>query len=367
LLLRGCITLTPKSLNVEDLCMASNDTGFVFGGSSLGGLYQEVSFEDAVEALRTAIDGGIRDVDTAPHYGTGSAEVVLGRALGVLDAKVMRITTKVGRYMIPATLAPEYQVRVEWSNAALNPDCVFTGADSSVVPVLDYTLAGFERSHRDSLERLGIARVHGLRIHDCDNEQRLHELSTGGGIEFLSRLRSDGIVSELGTGCNDVGYTLRVMQLMPVVDSVLIANNWNLIDHPVEILELFSECKRRGAEVLLAGVFASGILAAAPSSARSSSHYQYSSRVPLEVLSCVESWSSLASKHGLDLGQVALAFARLPGHRIVLGLRNKREVEDALCWSRLQKPGDFMALWREALNLGLLQEHVRSFLPVELI
>jgi len=328
----------------------------IFGGSSIGGLYQALPFVDAVGCVRRALAGGVLDFDTAPHYGCGSAEKVLGAALGALGSKhVARITTKLGRVMeVPSAAAG---LRVEESNVPTGSQCVFPGADRDVVPVLDYSAGGFEKSYRQSLERLGVDRVHGLRVHDCDDDGRLQQLESGGGIEWLTALRQSGDVAEIGIGCNDVACTLRVMALMPVLDVVLIANRFNLLDHPDSVLALFAECRRRNVEVQLAGVFASGILAdpEAP--------YFYSRCVPESVKLRVAQWGTLARKHAVELPAVALAFALAPGHRVVVGLRSEREVEQALEW-QAQSPLIPPALWREAVGQGLLSPQISTLLGV---
>jgi methylglyoxal reductase len=51
--------------------------------------------DDAVDAVRAAIDAGVDWIDTAPFYGWGRAEELVGRALTGCRDKV-RILTKCG-------------------------------------------------------------------------------------------------------------------------------------------------------------------------------------------------------------------------------------------------------------------------------
>ena len=48
--------------------------------------------------LRTAIDAGVRYIDTAPWYGQGESETMLGRFLPHYPREDFVIATKVGRY-----------------------------------------------------------------------------------------------------------------------------------------------------------------------------------------------------------------------------------------------------------------------------
>ena len=50
----------------------------VFGGAPIGGLYPPVSDEAAAATLEAAWDAGIRAFDTAPHYGVGLSERLIG-------------------------------------------------------------------------------------------------------------------------------------------------------------------------------------------------------------------------------------------------------------------------------------------------
>ena len=339
----------------------SRSPPFIFGGSSLGGLYEQVDPSDAVSCLRQALSEGVVEVDTAPHYGCGSAESVLGSALAQLGtaAASVLISSKVGRVIVPVAESAEFSARIEHSNVPTSASCIFPGADRSVVPVLDFTESGFERSFQSSLKRLGVSRLHCLKIHDCDSEDRLKELASGGGIEYLRRLRESGLVKKIGIGCNDVRYSLAVLKLMPVADEVLIAGAFSLLDHPASVSELFAECDRRGVEVMIAGVFASGILAT--TEAGIAPMYRYSSASP-EVLARKACWAALAAKFSLELSAVAVAFSLLPGRRIVVGLRSASEAEQAARWCR-ERDKVPAALWADALQQGLLEPHVQKFLP----
>jgi len=56
-----------------------------FGGWALGGQWGDQADEDSVAALRQAIDGGINLIDTAPGYGEGRSERVIGQFLRQLS------------------------------------------------------------------------------------------------------------------------------------------------------------------------------------------------------------------------------------------------------------------------------------------
>ncbi len=59
---------------------------FTFDGRDAG--WGPVDDRVSVRALHTAVDGGATLIDTAPCYGTGHAERVVGRALAALPRPV---------------------------------------------------------------------------------------------------------------------------------------------------------------------------------------------------------------------------------------------------------------------------------------
>ncbi|KAJ9573802.1 hypothetical protein L9F63_008839, partial [Diploptera punctata] len=72
-----------------------------FGGAPLGGtklLYGEYGESEAIETVREAVKSGINYIDTAPWYGQGRSEEVLGKALKGIPREAYYIATKVARY-----------------------------------------------------------------------------------------------------------------------------------------------------------------------------------------------------------------------------------------------------------------------------
>ena len=67
---------------IEKVLLGQTDlsvTRLGFGGVPLGGLYKDVSEEEAGATVRRALELGIRYFDTAPIYGFGKSEIRLGR------------------------------------------------------------------------------------------------------------------------------------------------------------------------------------------------------------------------------------------------------------------------------------------------
>ncbi|XP_026464996.1 L-galactose dehydrogenase-like [Ctenocephalides felis] len=69
--------------------------GGAFGGAALYGDYDE---SEAIETIREGIRKGINYIDTAPWYGQGKSEEIIGKALKGIPRKAYYIATKIGRY-----------------------------------------------------------------------------------------------------------------------------------------------------------------------------------------------------------------------------------------------------------------------------
>lgn len=71
-----------------------------FGAWAIGGDWGHVSQEDALEALRTAIENGVNFIDTADVYGDGRSEQLVGQVIKEFPEKVY-VATKAGRRLDP--------------------------------------------------------------------------------------------------------------------------------------------------------------------------------------------------------------------------------------------------------------------------
>src|ERR1700761_5235857 len=111
-----------------------------FGAAPLGNLYAAVSEQEALAAVDSAFERGIRLFDTAPYYGHGLSEERLGRAFAGRPRGSFSVSTKVGR-------------RIESDESRrgrFNDGFAISGSRA----VFDYSRDGVQRSFASSLERL---------------------------------------------------------------------------------------------------------------------------------------------------------------------------------------------------------------------
>ena len=121
------------------------------GCATLGGSRIDVARQAAEDIVAAAWGAGVRYVDTAPFYGVGQAERAVGDAMRDRPRDEWVLSTKVGRLLRPNPTG----VHADGRHHPLPFD-----------PVYDYSYDGIMRSFEDSFQRLGLARIDILYVHD---------------------------------------------------------------------------------------------------------------------------------------------------------------------------------------------------------
>ena len=318
-----------------------NVTELGFGGAPLGNLFQPLPGETAPTTLAAAKAGGFGYFDTAPFYGFGLSERRMGDALRGGD---FVISSKVGRLLDPVA-GPVSENIVRHGYATAMP----------FAPVFDYSYDAVMRSHEESLQRLGLAHIDMLYIHDigrmthgAENAFHMAELTTGGGLKALEELRAAGAIAGFGMGVNEVAACLDVMEHARL-DAILLAGRYTLLEQaPLD--DLFPACEAAGTAIVIGGPFNSGILAAG---ARSGATFNYEA-APRAVIDRVAAIEAVCAAHGVPLPAAALQFplAHPLVASVIPGLDSPERVEQALALHRHPIPG---ALWGELKAKGLLR------------
>ena len=238
------------------------------GTAGLGNVFGDVDDEAAAEVVAAAAGAGVRYFDTAPFYGFGSAERRLGRALARLPAGSFTVSTKVGRTLTDG-------------------GCFF-----------DFSADAVRRGIEGSLERLGLDRVDLAYLHDPDDHE---EQAASEAWPALCRLRDEGVVSAIGVGMNQWQMPARFVERLDV-DVVLLAGRYTLLDRSGA--RLLDRCGERGVDVVLGGVFNSGLLI----DPRPGAWFDYAPAAA-ELVARAQRMREVAASAGYDLTACALAFA----------------------------------------------------------
>ncbi len=259
------------------------------GTAPLGGLFTAVSDEQGQATVLAALDSGINFIDTAPLYGHGNAERMIGSVLSKTNKEYV-ISTKVGRVL--KKFAPE-EIAGKVDGLA-----AFIGVDPTIFPVFDFSRDGILRSIQESLERLNISSIDIALIHDADD--RIDE-AIKNSYPVLDELRSQGVIKGIGVGMNICSYATKAVKEMDL-DVILIAGRYSLLDQSAQEV-LFKECLKKQTGVMVGGVYNSGVLA----NPTPESTYNYVPVMP-KILSKVKQIQVLLLDFDISLTAAAIQF-----------------------------------------------------------
>ncbi len=204
-----------------------------FGASSLGSVFHATKEAQSIEAVVTAVEGGINLIDVSPYYGYYKAETVLGKALPLIPRNQYYLTTKVGRY----------------------------GADGH--NTWDYSAQRAKESVYESLERLHVDYIDVIQVHDIEFQSHLP-----GGLQkvvdetlpALHALKHEGVVKHVGITDLQPDNLRWVIEHTEAgtVETVLNFCHYCLNDDAlVDSLDFF---ERHGVGIINASPFAMGLL-----------------------------------------------------------------------------------------------------------
>ena len=194
-----------------------------FGCWEMGGTYGDVSQSEVAAAVNRAIDLGINCFDTAPAYGRGESESLLGGALGARRKDVV-VVTKCG---------------VGYSDRQ-------KGRDSRMVSIF--------ASVEQSLQNLGTDYLDVLLIHWPDDNTPFDET-----MHALDSLVHQGKVRAVGVS----NFTLDQIKECESVRGVdVVQYGLNMFDRRME-QEIFPYCQAQGTGVMVYGPLAFGLLSGA--------------------------------------------------------------------------------------------------------
>ena len=298
------------------------------GGAPLGGNFVDLGYAQAEELIQAAKNIGIGYFDTAPWYGFGRSERVMG---DVLRGSEYILSDKVGRLLAPGPVK--------------NP------ADFGMVDplpfnvVYDYSYDGIMRAYEDSLQRLGLDRIDILLVHDIgefqhgqDHVKHFKSLESGG-YRAMDELRTAGLIKAIGLGVNENKVCMDALAIGDW-DVFLLAGRYTLLEQTA-VDKLFPACRKAGTSIICGGPFNSGVLVG-----RDTWNY---AKAPKEVIDKARALGVVADEFGIPLPAAALQFPL--GDEIVCsvipGPRDKGELEQIVTWFKTPIPKEFWSTLKE--------------------
>ena len=172
-----------------------------FGAWAAGGwMWGGTERKDAVEAIRAAYDLGVTSIDTAPAYGQGTSEEIVGEAIKDLPRDKVQVITKFG---------------LRWDLA--KGEFFFKSKDNNGRNIDIYKYAGKEsviEECENSLRRLGTDYIDLYQIHWPDNTTPIAET-----MEAVGQLIKQGKVRYAGVCNYNAAQLQEAQKYVPLVSN----------------------------------------------------------------------------------------------------------------------------------------------------
>lgn len=307
---------------------------WAIGGGDWKFGWGEQDEREAIEGIVHAVSCGVNWIDTAPIYGDGNSEVLVGRALQEISSEQRPlVATKFGRLM-----QPDGSVQ-----GKLEPDLIRRELDAS-------------------LERLGPDRVDLYQMHWPDPDEGIEAA-----WETMVELKENNLVREIGV-CNfSVSQLERIQRIHPVGS---LQPPYHMLRRGIE-KKLLPYCKQHSIGVVAYSPMSKGLLTGKFTAKRAAnlSDKDHRSRDPEFAqprigvhLELVEQLKPLAESVGRDVVQLAIAWVLRNAvvTSAIIGTRSPQQIEETA------KAGD----WNLDASLvaevqSLIEKHDAQLLELE--
>ncbi len=314
---------------------------WAIGGWNWGGADDEQS----VRAIQASIDAGANAIDTAPVYGFGRSELVVGRAIQGRRRDVV-LMTKVGLRWDDE--------RGEVAFQALDDDGVRRTVRRNARPW------SVKEEVEHSLKRLKVDVIDLIQVHWPDPQTPVEQT-----MEALLALRQAGKVRAIGVSNFDVPLLERAQSALGDVPLASVQPKYNLVARDVES-GLLAHCRENGIGAIVYSPLEQGLLTGRVPAARTFPEsdgrhkrptFQPGNRARVNALldTVVR---PIAKRHGADVGQVVLAWTiAQPGvTAAIVGARTPEQARENAAAGDLRLEAQDLASIRtafEALRLEL--------------
>lgn len=309
----------------------------IFGAWAVGGWYWGGQDDaDSVRAIRAALDAGITCIDTAPIYGMGHSEEIVGKAIQGRRHEVT-LATKCGlRWDTPG------QGSNPWTYKGLD------GAECTVVRNLHKhaILAEVEQS----LRRLGTDVIDLYQCHWPDSSAPIAET-----MDALVTLKEQGKIRAIGVSNFTAEMMAECLRHGPLASD---QPKYSLLAREIEA-DVLPFCRQHGIGVIVYSPLEQGLLTGKVTMDRAFAEGDYRAGRPWfqpanrrRVLDALEKVKPIAAAHRATLGQVAIAWTiAQPGiTAAIVGARTPEQVRENAQAASLRLSADELQAIRQAFE-----------------
>ncbi len=308
------------------------------GTWSIGGgpWWGKTDDNDSIRAIQAAVDAGITLIDTAPAYGFGRSEEVVGRAIRGRRDQVV-VATKCGLWWGDDRGVLHFEQDGYTVRRCLDPRTIRIEVEQS-------------------LRRLGVDRIDLMQTHAQAVEPFKTPIAET--MACLMELRKEGKIREIGVS----NCTPEQMDEY-LAAGVIVSNQprYSLLDRAIEH-ELLPYCRAKDLAVLVYSPLEQGLLTGKIGMDTSFDPEAFRNKLPWfaldkrrKVLDMLEGWHDLTDKYGCTLSQLVIAWTvSQPGVTAALcGARKEANVlENAKAGDLLLEAADRERMRRDAEALA---------------
>lgn len=329
-----------RKIGSSDLTLSAVTFGaWAAGGWMWGGTEQN----NAVEAIRTAYDHGVTSIDTAPAYGQGLSEKIVGEAVNNIPRDKVQILTKFG-------------LRWDTTKGAFHFDS--KDNDGNDIKIHKYAgKDGIIKECEESLRRLDTDYIDLYQIHWPDPTTPITET-----MEAVYQLKKDGKIREAGV-CN---YDMAQMKEAETV--IKLASNqvpYSMVRRDIED-EIVPHCIANNKGILAYSPLQRGLLTGKMEPGYSFSEgdtrpneFYFSDENIRRTNRFLDAIQPLANEKDATLAQMVIKWTiEQPGITIALvGARNPEQAEQNAKAVSIELSGDEISFINEELDqLSLVKE-----------
>ncbi|WAC12471.1 aldo/keto reductase [Dyadobacter pollutisoli] len=283
-----------------------------YGSFAIGGtMWAGTEKKEAQEAITASLDHGVTTLDTAPFYGLGLSEKLIGETIGGMDRSKIQILTKFGMVW-------------DGSNNGKGDFMFDIENEGKIYPIYKFaSKANVIKEAEESLKRLGTDYIDLLQLHWFDSTTPVDET-----MEALQLLIDQGKIRAAGVS----NYNNE--QMLEAQKSIRLASNqlpYSMLKREIES-EVIPAAIKNNVGIIAYSPLERGLLTGRffkCDTLKSSDHRNgYFAQFDLEkVKSLLERIEPIAQDKGVSLSQLVLRWTTLqPGITAVLaGARNKEQ------------------------------------------
>ena len=264
--------------------------------------------DEAIGAILTALDKGINWIDTAPIYGLGHSEELVGKALKQTSQKPL-IATKCG---------------LLWNDKREKVNCL---KGKSI-----------REECRASLKRLGVEVIDLYQMHRPEPQEDVEQ-----GFEEMAKLAQEGKVRYIGVSNFNVEQIKRIQKIHALAS---LQPPYSMLHREVED-QLLTYCAKNNIGVvayspmqrgLLTGKFSQERLAALPLDDHRRRSYDFHEPQFTATMQLVDQLRPIAERNGKTLAQLAISWAlRRPEiTAAIVGARKPEQIAETSAASDFQ-------------------------------